>query len=308
MRTSVVIPTFNSGPLVVEAVESVLAQTAPAAQIIVVDDGSTDDTPQRLRPYHGRIEYFRQPNARVAAARNSGLSLASGEAIAFLDADDVWHPEKLARQLAMLQQRPEIGLLSTETFNWPGPLPPVSYKIANGPFEIPLHELLVRNPLTTSSIIVRRSVLERAGQFDTDLFGPEDYDLWLRCARIAPAAVLRQPLTGYRDTSGSLGKQAETMRRGLLRIHAKLDAAAVWPSRWLRRKCRAHLDYSTGYMYFAGGQPGRAASLLAQSLLTYPLPMSRSDVRYRWGRLRLLARAAWQECRRWIPRPRHAGT
>jgi glycosyltransferase involved in cell wall biosynthesis len=245
----------------------------------------------------------RQSNARVAAARNTGLSLATGDLVAFLDADDYWHPEKLARQIAVLERHPEIGLLATETFDWPGLLPRLDSTSVEEGANVPLGELLVFNSLTTSSVVVRRRVLAQAGEFDTQLFGPEDYDLWLRCARFAPVAVLREPLTGYRNTAGSLGKQAGTMREGLLRIHAKLDAADAWPSKLLRRRCRAHLDYSTGYMYVAGGSPARAAGLLAQSLLHYPLPMSSAEVRYRFGRMRLLLRAIWQQCRGAVPLP-----
>ncbi len=296
MRISVVIPTFNSGPLVVEAIQSVLAQTLPAAEIVVVDDGSTDDTAQRVEQFGSRIDFVRQTNARVAAARNTGLRRATGEAIAFLDADDAWHPDKLQRQAAILRQQPDIGLLATDLTAWPGPLATDGELGPAAVANVSLRELLVVNSLATSSIVVRRAVIERAGEFDTALFGPEDYDLWLRCTRIARTAVLRQPLTGYRDTCGSLGKQADTMRRGLLRIHEKLDAAAAWPSAWLRRKCRAHVDYTTGYMYFAGGRPGRAASLLMQSLLAYPLPMSSAEVRFRWARVRLLARSTWAGC------------
>ena len=296
MRVSVVIPTYNSGPLVEEAIASVLAQSHPAAQIIVVDDGSTDDTPQRMQRFAGRIEYVRQPNGRVAAARNAGVARATGEAIAFLDADDAWHPRKLERQIAVLAREPKIGLLATRLSPWPGEFAPDERLVGGQIDEVPLASLLVLNSLATSSIVVRRTVLDQAGPFDTELFGPEDYDLWLRCTRLAKAAMLDEALTGYRDTSGSLGKQAETMRRGLLRIHAKLDAAGAWPSRWLRRKCRAHIDYTTGYMYFAAGQPRRAAGLLAQSLIRYPLPMRPTEVRYRWARLKLLARSAWSGC------------
>jgi glycosyltransferase involved in cell wall biosynthesis len=303
MQFSVLIPTYNSAPLVVEAVQSVLAQSHAAAQIIVVDDGSTDDTAERLRPYHGKIDYVRQSNARVAAARNTGLSLCTGDAIAFLDADDYWHPEKLARQRTILEQHAEIGLLSTDTFDWPGTMSSIDNRACGQIEMVPLSRLLVCNSLTTSSIVVRSSVMARVGRFDTELFGPEDYDLWLRCAQVSPVAVLRERLTGYRNTAGSLGKQAQTMREGLLRIHAKLDAANAWPSALLRRRCRAHLDYSTAYMYLAGGEPGRAASLMAQSLLGYPLPMSSAEVRYRFGRLRLLMRAAWRHVRGLRPRP-----
>lgn len=296
MNVSVVIPTFNSGPLVEEAVASVLAQTRPAAEIIVVDDGSTDDTRQRLARFGKQIDYVWQPNSRVAAARNTGVRRAMGEAIAFLDADDVWHPAKLARQVALLETRPEIGLLATDLTDWPGALAAVDELGPEVVVEIPLSQLLVFNSLATSSIIVRRKVLAQAGEFDPALSGPEDYDLWIRCTQVASTMMLRQPLTGYRNTAGSLSKQAETMRRGLLHIHDKLDAAAAWPNSWLRRKSRAHLDYTTGFMYFAAGQPVRAASLLAQSLWKYPLPMSPTEMRYRWARLRLLARSTWQGC------------
>lgn len=300
MRVSVIIPTYNSGPLVVEAVESVLAQTLPAAEVIVVDDGSTDDTPDRMQRFGSRVLYIRQANARVAAARNTGLARATGEAIAFLDADDVWHRRKLERQVATLRRHAGIGLLATDLTPWPGPLAEDCELLAGNIDELPLDRLLVFNPLATSSILVRREVIDRAGPFDTDLFGPEDYDLWIRCTRIAATAVLRMPLTGYRDTTGSLSKQAETMRRGLLRIHAKLDAAGVWPSPWVRRKGRAHIDYSTGWMHLAGGQPTEAARLLMRSLVTYPLPMSAAEMPYVCGRARLLARSAWRSCRRWL--------
>ncbi|MEX2175667.1 MAG: glycosyltransferase family A protein [Pirellulaceae bacterium] len=293
MRISVIIPTYNSAPLVVEAVESVLAQTRPAAEVIVVDDGSTDDTEARLAPFRDRIQYVRQPNGRVAAARNTGLRLATGELIGFLDADDAWHPSKLERQVAALESRPDVGLLATGLTAWPGPFAMLADPSAARINPVSLAEMLLFNPLATSSIVVRRSIALRAGPFDTELFGPEDYDLWLRCAQLGQVAVLDEPLTGYRDTAGSLGKQADTMRRGLLRIHAKLEAAGVWKHRpWFRRKCRAHVDYSTGYMYFAGGRPEQALRLLVRSLLTYPLPMWPPAVRYRWGRLRLLLRSA----------------
>ncbi|HZN32527.1 MAG TPA: glycosyltransferase family A protein [Pirellulaceae bacterium] len=291
MKVSVIIPTFNSGRLVVQAIDSALAQTHAAAQIVVVDDGSTDDTCDRIRPYLDRLEYVQQPNRRVAAARNAGLARVTGELIAFLDADDAWHPHKLARQVDVLAQRPEIGVLATGLTDWPGPLaaelPPAPGTIA----AVRLVEMLLFNPLATSSVVIRRELLERVGRFDTELFGPEDYDLWLRCAQQSQVAILREPLTGYRDTCGSLGKQAETMRQGLLRIHAKLDAAGVWPNPWLRRKCRAHLDYTTGYMFFAGGKARQATRLLLQSLAGYPWPLSPPDVRCHWARVRLLFRS-----------------
>jgi glycosyltransferase involved in cell wall biosynthesis len=305
MRVSVIIPTYNSGPLVVEAVASVLAQTRPADEIIVVDDGSTDNTAQRLEPVRERIHYVRQANSRVAAARNTGVGLSTGDVIAFLDADDAWHPQKLARQLSVLERRPEIGLLATRVTGLPGPTLPLDGRAEPRVTDLALQNLLVANVLATSSVLVRRSVLDRAGEFDRQLFGPEDYDLWLRCAQVSGVAVLDEPLTAYRDTYGSLGKQADTMRRGLLAIHAKLEVAGVWKGRWwLRRKSTAHIDYTTGFLMFAAGRSGSAARLLVSSLLRYPVPMSRAEVRYPCGRLRLLLRAAIGSCHSFLGRRR----
>src|SRR5487761_1421423 len=94
-----IIPAYNYGPLVVEAVESACAQTYPRMEVIVVDDGSTDDTQGRLRPYLDRIRYIRQENRGLSAARNTGIQAAQGEWNALLDADDVWHPQKTAVQI-----------------------------------------------------------------------------------------------------------------------------------------------------------------------------------------------------------------
>ena len=247
--------------------------------------------PARVSAFGDRVRYVHQPNARVAAARNTGVAHSTGDVVAFLDADDAWHPRKLERQLAVLAARPDIGMLATAVTAWPGAFAPPAGDPAANVALVPLDQMLLTNPIATSSVVIRRTVLDRVGGFDTVLFGPEDYDLWLRAARVSAAGVLREPLTGYRDTAGSLGKQADTMRRGLLRIHAKLDAAGVWGGRWFRRKCRSHVDYTTGYMYYAGGRRWRAAGLLVRSLLTYPAPMWPPDVRYKFARLRLLLAA-----------------
>ena len=118
-KVSVVIPSYNLGRLLTQAIDSVLAQTVVPSEIIVVDDGSTDDTQVRLEPYSGRIRCIRQGNRGVSAARNRGIREASGQLIAFLDADDVWHPRKLELQLAAFEDRPDLGLLGTGQFDWP---------------------------------------------------------------------------------------------------------------------------------------------------------------------------------------------
>jgi glycosyltransferase involved in cell wall biosynthesis len=271
------------------------------AEVIVVDDGSRDGTADRLQVYSQQIRYIYQDNQGVACARNRGVGEARGEYIAFLDADDFWHPLKLELQVVALTQSPGLGLLGTVTFDWPGNLP----KFAAAPevicTPVSWERLVVKNSLTTSSLLVRRDVLERAGPFDQRLQGPEDYDLWLRVLELVPGAILRLPLTGYRSVPGSLSKQAGRMEADMLAILGKLDARNAWHNRrWLRRKAYSYCRYSCAYMHGAAGGYAAALRNLCQSFGWYPLPYRRDEVRMSLARPRLLAvsllrlmRSAW---------------
>jgi glycosyltransferase involved in cell wall biosynthesis len=286
-RVSVVIPAYNCEQWVSEAVASVLGQTVPPDEVFVVDDGSTDDTRARLAPFMERIRYEQQSNQGVAEARNRGVAVATGDLIAFLDADDAWHPRKLEVQLAALREHPEIGLLASESFDWPGEW---DDEVHGGPRIVPWAKLVVRNRIATSSVIVRRKVLEEAGPFDPMLLGPEDIDLWLRIAERTTVAVLPARLVGYRDVAGSLGRRAETMEQGLRRILGKLDARGSFEGRWLlRRKAQSYTGYSCAYMYGAAGEPLRALTRLVESFIRYPLPYQAAEVRRPLARPRLLA-------------------
>jgi glycosyltransferase involved in cell wall biosynthesis len=277
---SVIIPTYNSGRLVADAVESVLAQTLPPAEILVIDDGSVDDTPQRLTNYCDRITYIRQQNQGVAAARNCGIRASREEFVAFLDADDVWHPQKLERQLQVMSRRPELSLLGTQCFDWPAPrFEDVGDATANPVTIVPWDRQVVVNRLSTSSNLVRRRVFEKVGYFDTDLQGPEDHDLFTRIAEVYLTANLELPLTGYRNVPASLSKQAARMESGMRQILTKLDERNAWGKRWLlRRKAQSYVDHSCGYMYGAAGCYRRAILHSIRSLVRYPLPYARDEV------------------------------
>ncbi len=292
LNVSVIIPTYNSGLLAVEAVASVLAQTEQAYEIIVVDDGSADDTAERMATFGTAVKYIRKENGGVSSARNRGVAEATGDFIAFLDADDVWHPNKLELQLAAIGSRPDLGLLATGTFPWPGPSPaPVETTELISPVEIGFEDLLLRNVFTASSVMVRSETLAAAGAFDTNQSGTEDYDLWLRIARCAKVAQLTTALTGYRiATPGSLSKNAVRMEAGMRIILGKLEAAGVFRNKpLLRRKVWGYLRYSCGFMHHQAGNRRAAIFLAAGSILSYPLPYRREEVRYRFGRVRLLA-------------------
>jgi glycosyltransferase involved in cell wall biosynthesis len=286
---SVVIPSHNHADFLPEAIASVLAQTRVPSEIIVIDDGSTDGTRECLLPYMDRVRYVYQENQGVSAARNRGLGMASNELVAFLDSDDVWHPDKIRRQTELLAKHPDIGLLSSTAFDWPcssfpwlGPTP--------DPLIVPWEDLVVRNYFMTSSIMVRRAVLERAGFFDTALQGPEDRDLWIRIAEVSLTARIDLPLLGSRVVEGSLSRQASNMQRYTLKILRKLDQRNAWQGRWLlRRKAYSYCYHSCSHMYSDLRQYGSAAFNVLKSLAWYPLPYWRREVRVRFERPKRLA-------------------
>ncbi len=194
-QVSVVIPTYNRAQYVTKAIESVLAQTYTDYEIIIVDDGSTDDTPVVLRAYADRIRVVHQENAGPSAARNAGIQAARGRWVAFLDSDDEWRPGKLAVQMADLTRHPEWCAHFTNVlfvvpdrapvslFDIRGFVPPSA---AENVLERPLVGVLDDEIVILSAFIARRETLLEAGPFDPRLHVAEDRDLLMRVALGGP--------------------------------------------------------------------------------------------------------------------------
>jgi glycosyltransferase involved in cell wall biosynthesis len=208
---SVVIPAYRAARTIGRAVESLLAQTRPPAEILVIDDGSPDDLAAALTSYTGRVRLVRQANGGAASARNRGLDLASGELIAFIDADDYWERDKLERQLAILECHPEVGLVAGHFYlqppggtRYPNILPPSHY--LDRVLRVQGAETLaVARKIWTSTVLVRRSVLGDQ-RFDTTLVTAEDVDLWIRLVLAAPVYFLAEPLATAVLEAGSLSR------------------------------------------------------------------------------------------------------
>lgn len=194
MEISLVIPTFNRCISLSRALHSALQQTMPANEIIVVDDGSTDETANMLSAEFPELNYIKQANQGVSAARNAGIRQAQADWIAFLDSDDSWHPEKLAAQISALQKMPEIKVCHTEEI-W----------IRNGIRVNAMNKhkktggwifkrCLPLCAMSPSSIIIHRSVFEDVGFFDENFPACEDYELWLRITAKYPVLFIEQPL------------------------------------------------------------------------------------------------------------------
>ncbi len=256
-----------------------------------MDDGSTDDTPQRLAPYMDRICYVRQPNGGVAAARNTGIARAQGDLIAFLDADDVWHPRKLEWQTRAMAANPGIGLLGSAVYDWPAPATPQVQGAGTARIRrIEREALAVRNYLATSSVLARRDLVREIGPFDVALRGPEDHDYWLRAVERSAIGVLELPLTGYRSAPGSLSKRAASMEAGMLRILDSLDARGFWRGdRLLRRRAYGYVAYACSNLHGAAGDQALAVRRLLRSLVLYPLPLRRSEAGSPFVRARRMA-------------------
>jgi len=184
---SVIIPTYNRAELVAQAVESVLNQTYRKIEIIVVDDGSTDNTREVLRKYQGEVKYIYQQRSERSKARNEGFRHSKGDCIAFLDSDDVWLPTKIEKQVEVLNEQPDVGLVYTGVQFIDTNGGPCAGKLCwDEPVRKVLYEdLMTHNVITgsLSAIMVRRECLDRVGLFDETMNICEDLDLYRRIAR-----------------------------------------------------------------------------------------------------------------------------
>ena len=192
---SVIIPTFNRAWALEKAVDSVLAQDYKAIEVIVIDDGSTDNTLDLLSGYGNRIQVISQQNKGVSSARNLGIKRSHGKFIALLDSDDAWEPDKISCQIGFFEQHPDALICQTEEIwirNGKRVNPKVKHKKPSGMiFESSLHLCLV----SPSAVMIRKKLFELKGVFNEDFPVCEDYDLWLRISADHPIFLIDKPCT-----------------------------------------------------------------------------------------------------------------
>lgn len=222
LTISVVIPAYNAETFLLRAIESVLAQTFPPSEVIVVDDGSTDRTGDVARQFGDRVRFFHQENAGVSAARNLGIEKAQGEWIAFLDADDWWEPEHLARQFDVLRRHPELVWVAGRCVNvWPGgartiglPSEGCRRLLADGCWFRDYYEAAAAGvQFCTIVMLIGRRVFDEVGLFDTRMRSGEDRDMWYRIADRFPAiGYVDEPIAVYdRTAAGSLTRSNQPL-------------------------------------------------------------------------------------------------
>jgi glycosyltransferase involved in cell wall biosynthesis len=279
VRASLIIPTFNHVRFVGAAIDSALAQTATAVDVIVVDDGSTDETPAVLARYAGRVRVLRQENRGLSAARNAGLAAARGTFVSFLDADDVMAPTKLATQLELLERSPAIGwtycdvlmetvatgatVRASERFGYAG-------RAVDG-WLFP--ELIHGNFIPAIAPLVRRTALEAAGGFDERLTALEDWDMWLRLSLIAEARYTPAVLVTYRIRPGGMSEDRARMDRSRFQVLDKINRTrpvALESLGNVGRRIIADTHNWLGKEAYASGDWREARRRFAASVLTVP--------------------------------------
>jgi glycosyltransferase involved in cell wall biosynthesis len=252
---SVIIPTYNSAAFLRETVESVLGQTYSDFEIIVVDDGSTDETERVMRSFGARVSYVKQENKGVSAARNHGIKLARARYVAFLDSDDLWVPQKLAEQIPLLDEDPEIGLVYSDwaVVSERGVAEPSFHSSRPAASGHVFNELVETGFILTSGTVVRRSCFDDVGDFDESLSIAQDYDLWLRICYRWKVAVVNKALVTKRSWDGSLSSNLTktAMERIALYQKALRDIPDMTArSRQLVRRQLALSYWDVGYDYF----------------------------------------------------------
>ena len=282
---SVIVPAFNAASYLPEAIESALNQSFLPREIIVVDDGSTDNTAELLDSYGDKIRYIHQENQGPAVARNRGIAEAKGRLIAFLDADDVWLPEKLQKQVEFLARNHTTGLVHTdycflhmETSNW-SPSPHGSKEFSGWCYP----RFFDGNGVFMSTALVRRECLDAVGLFDEQIRSPtvEDYDLWFRIARHFEFGFVAEPLALYRRHQANFSQHALPMMEGDLYVLLKALRADPCLAHLVgRRTVRERLFplcFSIGYLNHDACRPITARAYFRRALRHRP-----TDA-YTWG-------------------------
>lgn len=284
---SVIIPSYNGAQWVADTLRAVLAQTHAAVEIIVVDDGSTDTTCDVVRQVAPQARLLTQANARVSAARNAGLAAAQGEFVIFLDQDDIWHPQQLARQVAWMQQHADCGAVVCRYHHWyptqghyPAPAsvwPPDPGLAADPDFTgWVYHQFLFDCWALTSGTLMRRAALVSAGGFDTKLTYSEDWDLWLRLSQQVQFALLQWPPVLYRQhpVQGSREVRKRDFRTELLLGYARQyglksrDGRAMAPARFAQIVSRYQGEF--GYHHLQLGNRWTGVRALASAWWRVP--------------------------------------
>ena len=270
-KISVIIPAYNAEEHIAETLDSVLAQTYSEFEVIVVDDGSRDQTASIVKQYQEacpeKVRMIQKENAGPAKARNVGIKASTGEYIAFVDADDLWLPEKLEKQVSYFEKQPsQVGLVYSDArkFDQDGVWVNINCPRFNGK----IYKNLLNSMIPNQSVMVRKKCFEDVGYFEEFLDIIEDHDMWLRICMKYEISCLYEVLSLYREHSQGRSKEDEkTMNRsiGVMEKHLKITAGNIELEDAVKGAFSQRL-YNSGCFYLKEGRMSLARHMFKRSL------------------------------------------
>jgi len=267
---SAVITSYNEEAYIADAIESVLSQTRPAEEVLVVDGGSTDGTREAVSNYPS-VDLLLVENSNISRARNTGIERSTGDLIAFLDADDMWMEDKLKRQVAQFERDGDLGLVYTDFYRATPENEIKSMRRSRSLSDDRAAEQLFKKgaAIIPSSAMISRDCLSDVGAFDPSLPIAEDRELWFRIAAEWPVHRITDPLVRRREREGSLGSDIEGRVEHLEKMTEKMIEMYPRLER-LRAKREAHLSYVRGSHHLNTGDTGAARRDLLDAVRTDP--------------------------------------
>jgi glycosyltransferase involved in cell wall biosynthesis len=286
-RVSIIVPAYNADRFLAATLDSVMASTWRDFEVVVIDDGSTDGTAALVQQYPPPVRLLRQTNRGMSASRNRGILESDAEFIALLDADDLWHPMKLALQIECLEANPQAGVCFTEFFSWDGMQPPPFEPVSSGILDARLsgwiyHQMILTNFVLPSSALMPRRAFAKLGPFLCENQKTDDWEFFVRASQEFEFRKLAARLVAYRQTPQSLSKrvsevnETEAMREALMARFGlrSPQGPAVDAAELARRQRKSRRDFAdmhvargnlflglTGFLQLLARGPDRSAVL-----------------------------------------------
>jgi glycosyltransferase involved in cell wall biosynthesis len=296
-EVSVIIPTYNSARYLAAAIDTVLGQTFRDLEVLVIDDGSSDETPSVMAKYATPVRYVRQENQGVSVARNHGLELARGGYVAFLDSDDTWLPGKLEKQVAVLKKAPGVRACYSAFIAVDNQLSPLGVRRSRRNAHA-LDDLMLRGNVVGSigTVLCERALFDAAGGFDPELSQCADWDMWVRLAQHTDFLYIDEPTVTYRQHETNMSRRPELLERDSLRVLEKAFSLPEVPEHLRRQRRRA---YGRNYMvlagtYFVAGRPTEFLRCALRALVLDPRQVTYLAA-FPWRRFQRRVLGKWQE-------------
>jgi len=263
---SVIIPTFNRKDMLLEAIKSVFSQTLLPDEVIIVDCESKDGTKDAVLGYSQKVIFLETQTPGASTQRNIGISQAKGDYIAFLDDDDIWHPDKLKIQMKFLETHPEIAMISSENIPMGCKMKIDRPKWIYGDLYM---KLFLKSFIQTSTVITKMNVFNKIGMFNENYMRAEDYDLWLRISHSFPIAHTKTPLTWVRKSATRLSNDKIDLRNTAMKVLKERYDPDKIPKRKYEKRI-SDIDISLGRRYIKAGNKEKGIKQFLSAIKRYP--------------------------------------